>query len=127
MSVRLGLKGEASARSAWHGVKKKLFSDAKPGDGEEVQASLPKPKTPRKPKAANGNTPSKSGKKSVKSEATVKDDDEDNIGDAGDAEVNNLQDGDAEAKGKGEDEAKASPIGLPVFDVFCLPILTQPS
>ena len=98
MSVKLGLKGEASARSAWHGVKKKLFGDAKPGDGEQVPATPTKPKTPRKPKA----TTPKSGKKVVKSEATVDDGDENDTGDAEGARAADLQDGDTEAKDKGK-------------------------
>ncbi|KIW29691.1 uncharacterized protein PV07_05484 [Cladophialophora immunda] len=63
---RLGFKTEASARTAWCGVKRKLFNPT------DEPATTPKAKTPRKPKDTNSTTP-KSGKGASKAEAASKD------------------------------------------------------
>ncbi|EXJ75856.1 uncharacterized protein A1O5_00363 [Cladophialophora psammophila CBS 110553] len=81
---RLGFKTEASARSAWCGVKRKLVGDAAKASPPDEQGTSGKSKTPRKPKDSNTTATPKSGKKATKVEAA----DKDAGNDSGDGENN---------------------------------------
>ncbi|OAL38433.1 hypothetical protein AYO20_02082 [Fonsecaea nubica] len=91
---RLGFKNEATARTAWCGVRRKLFTDTKLSTDEP---GTPKAKTPRKAKDSNGATPkpAKGAPKAGAGAAADKDGDHDNGDDEKSGSAAAVADGDA--------------------------------